>query len=85
MKMQKFVTRFFFLIGEHWMLEHTHGFSMWTGVRELSCGVGALLLPPYEFGRSNSDCQAYVAQPAETTCCPDMNFTILLFIYFFPL
>lgn len=67
------------------MLEHTHGISVWTGVRELSRGVGALLLPPYEFGRSNSDSQAYVAQPAETTCCPDMNFTILLFISFFPL
>lgn len=43
-----------------------------------------LLLPPYEFGGSNSDCQACVAQPAETTCCPDMNFTILLFVSFFP-
>lgn len=31
----------------------------------------------------HSDCQACVAQPAETTCCPDKNFTILLFVSFF--
>lgn len=68
------------------MLERTNGISVWTGVRELSCGVSVLLLPPYECGGSNSGGQACVAQPAETTCCPDMNFTILLFIsFFFPL
>lgn len=85
MKMQKFVTRFFFLKknGAHWMLEHTNGIC--GRVRELSCGVSALLLPAYECGGSNSGGQACVAQPAETTCCPDMNFTILLFISFFSL
>lgn len=66
------------------MLEHTNGIPVWTGVRVLSCGVSAFLLPPYEYDGSNSGCQACVAQLAETTCCPDMNFTILLFISFFP-